>query len=398
MKYSLKDIKDKLMIKKLRLPSLFFRFKRNRVVDPPTEGIYVLINPSRYPQLAKLLKELLKTLPIKTIMTSRDEEHFVECVEDFYRSSKKYLFIWGGDGSINLAINTAYPLHSQLEDKTSKRLGFFRGGSGNGYQDSYLVPRPITAQIHHAMRLYSEDSYLLVSLLRVTFSGKTLYGQLFGTGYDAEVLKGRDRVKRNFGPHKGGVLPGVLSYLYQGFRYGFALSFGKSSLPVLQITLRTGRQVAVGNTSSNPPLSTAPFQEKILTLSPTMFVVGLRPYFAAKFAICPNTSPTSRTLPVYLYQYRNPPIFEIPCLSTIWKGKLEKLNKWAEKRRRRRRSSHPKPLPVSLYEAEEIVISSTQPILFHIDGELQTVDVKRDDRYELTLQLVPKGLAIACRL
>ncbi|MDC7222540.1 MAG: diacylglycerol kinase family protein, partial [Spirochaetales bacterium] len=106
----------------------------------------LIINPARYPYYAKQLEHLVNYIPRGTVHVSRSEEHFDELIKDFIESGDSYLLIWGGDGTANMALNCLMK-GTDRERRKSIAVGFLRGGSGNGIQDSYEVPKRLKAQV-----------------------------------------------------------------------------------------------------------------------------------------------------------------------------------------------------------------------------------------------------------
>ena len=64
-----------------------------------------IINPSRFPEYAKILKKVLKRTDVPLVVESRNKEHFIESVRTFCHSDYKHLLVWGGDGTAHDAIN-----------------------------------------------------------------------------------------------------------------------------------------------------------------------------------------------------------------------------------------------------------------------------------------------------
>ncbi len=102
-----------------------------------------LINPTRHPSSTRVLKKILKKKTDARIVEASSIGNFREEVHNFCTDDSKYLVIWGGDGTVHQAINAM--MQKQIPGKA---LGFLRGGTGNGIQDSYEIPYFLTKQIN----------------------------------------------------------------------------------------------------------------------------------------------------------------------------------------------------------------------------------------------------------
>ncbi|MBN1646954.1 MAG: hypothetical protein JW874_02875, partial [Spirochaetales bacterium] len=71
------------------------------------ESCYILINPSRFPRIARYLRKVLKKYDASAVLITDSKEDFINRVREFYHSRRfQHLLIWGGDGTAHLTINT----------------------------------------------------------------------------------------------------------------------------------------------------------------------------------------------------------------------------------------------------------------------------------------------------
>src|SRR6056297_1874559 len=77
----------------------------------------LIINPSRFPQYVKSLRKITTRSNFARIVESRSRAHFIDCVRDFGKSQRKYLLVWGGDGTAHDTINTL--LEPSLREKNT---------------------------------------------------------------------------------------------------------------------------------------------------------------------------------------------------------------------------------------------------------------------------------------
>ncbi len=311
----------------------------------------LIINPSRFPLYVKQLKKLLSYVGEGSIYESRSEEHFQELVEDFLQGKESYLLVWGGDGTANLALNTL--MHSQQKERRSQiAIGFLRGGSGNGTQDSYEVPRGLTAQVKTYLSSMANSYVQPVDMIAVNFDQKKVYGQLFGTGVDSRILQERNEITRLTGDKSPRA--GFLPYLKPAIK----VIIEEMTLqgPLQEITLQEGRFAFRGLRSN----AEFPFEKyKINTRAP-LIEAGVRPYYGWGYRICPDVVCNDGYFDAYCFNL--PSYWRLLLnLNNFWNGNYHRVNHWSAKR----------GLPlIEHYKTKRMVLAPLEGRSFHIDGEL----------------------------
>jgi diacylglycerol kinase family enzyme len=330
----------------------------------------IVINPSRFPFQVKRLKKMLSTYYIPNLIETESKAHFLETVRDFARGNRRYLLVWGGDGTAHDAINVLY----KKERGPTKSVGFLRGGSGNGIQDSYEVPfllrRQIKTYAESIRRGYTVD----VDLLRVKNGGGSEYGQLVGLGFDARLLTRREgRRSRRTGTTKAGflnyLLSGVQTYLSE------PLSDGR----VYTARLEDGKY-ALRGTRINAEF---PFSKLDLDIQAPMIEIGTRPYYGLLFKVCPDVVCNDGFMDLYLFNFQSKLDIALH-LPALWNGRHPRINSGFAKKE--------KPI-IERFEIRRMRVESDQPIPYHIDGELRTCSVKHKGVYTLRLEVLPAGIS-----
>ena len=193
----------------------------------------------------------------------------------FCESDSKYIVIWGGDGTVHEAVN------SMMENPhAGKSLGFLRGGTGNGIQDSYEIPVLLSRQIDSYI-ISATNNYLEpVDLLKISVGKKVIYGQLFGLGVDVQLLKIRKmfyfREKLNI------IKPGVKTYILAGIKLYREFDFSK--VKETSITFKKGKYALKGIKIN----AEYPFKTLSRKTRSAMIEIGTRPYYGKLFRICPD--------------------------------------------------------------------------------------------------------------
>jgi len=342
----------------------------------------VLINPNRTPhQIHKLKKILSSNHPVE-IMETANREAFLKGVADFCKSPLKHLLVWGGDGTAHDAINVLME-HSVGKKKS---IGFLRGGSGNGIQDSYEVPFCLRSQIKAYLESIQKGYTVEVDLLQIENGNRKEYGQLMGIGFDVRLLQRRNNRKHSSnGQVKAGFwnyfLSGVLTFLTEPLRDGriYQLDFeeGKYALRGTRINAET------------------PFTRLHLASDAPMIELGTRPYYGRLFKVCPDVVCNRGFLEAYLFNFQTK--WDVARdINYLWNGWHHRIN--------RRFARQEKPI-IQRFEVKKAWITSEEPFPYHTDGELRLCDQQSvppplpgmesfstQQGYTLRIEIVPKVL------
>jgi len=253
--------------------------------------------------------------------------------------------VWGGDGTAHLAINAM--MESGCDDE--KAVGFLRGGTGNGIQDSYNVPFGLARQIRAYARSIARDRTVLVDLLRVEEGGTVRYGQLVGLGFDAEVLALRERAGRR---HRGSTgFAGYASAAVRAFAGGF---FGARRQ--FRLSLADGKYAYRGP-RINAEYS---FRHMTRTTSAPMIELGTRPYYGKLFKVCPDVVCNDGNLDLYVFDIRRRRAIAMN-MSVLWRGKHDVINRRLIARRLGM---------IERYEVRRVEVAGDTSFRYHVDGEL----------------------------
>lgn len=338
---------------------------------------YLIINPNRFPQYVKILKKIVKKYKYIKVIESKSSEHFIKSIDDFYNSKNSYLLIWGGDGTAHATINRLTQLKLENSQDSIKRcLGFLRGGSGNGIQDSYEVPYNIFNQLKTYINSINNDYTIDVDLIKAEFNGKTEYTQLSGLGIDAKILKLRNKDKFKTGPLKGLIKPGLWNYITAAIRT-FIKDYDKD-LKEYHLKLYYGRYLFKGR-SVNAEVKIDYLERNC---QPLIIEVGNRPFFAARLRVCPHVVCNNGLMNLYIYNK----ISRRTILRNIWNfwsGRHYLINdRFAKKK---------KPI-IEHFELKSCQISSHEPFYFHMDGDLKKVRQAVNGKYNLDFSILPQSI------
>ncbi len=306
------------------------------------------------------------------VVESSSREHFMQAVEDFYHSSLKYCIVWGGDGTAHAAINAIMKASGKPRSVQNKALGFLRGGTGNGIQDSYSVPHYIRNQLSAYGESMERGFTVSVDLLKVLDGEKTVFGQLWGLGFDVHVLSQRDSKLKS----RGIVKSGVIHYIKSAVDVFTKSNFKR--LPEYTIQMSQGKYAFKG-TRVNAEVIFNSFTRKS---SPVMLEAGTRPYYGKMFKVCPDVVCNDGNIDLYLFLLNRKGVVAGNMFS-IWNGRHNKINK---------KLSRTGKGIIERYEIKEATIISGEPFDYHIDGELFRKTAKEEGMYRLKLQVVPQAL------
>ena len=337
-----------------------------------------IINPSRYPEYAKILKKILKRIEVPFVKESTSKEHFIELVAAFCESDYRYLLVWGGDGTAHDAINavTAY-METSPSGADKKSLGFLRGGSGNGIQDSYEVPIGIRKQVEAYADSMNNNYVIDVDLLETSHADKRSYCQLVGIGFDAHLLRRRQEMQYRFGQKNGLIRTGMLNYILAGLET-FNRDFS-SLRKNLTLKLYDGK-FALRGLRVNAEF---PFEYLERGVNPIELEAGSRPYYGRFFKICPDVVCNDGYLDLYIYNFENK-ISILQNIQWLWNGRHDRIN--------RKFAKDAKPL-IERYEVHKVEICSDDPFDYHIDGELASTTEAVGGNYSVTIRVIPQRLS-----
>jgi len=348
-------------------------FSTGDVMKEAFRSCMLLINPVRNPHKAKRVKRALQESGFTRIVVSRSRDHFIESVSVFLKSGFRYLVVWGGDGSIHDAVNTMMHEGYSRTRKNDKVLGFLRGGSGNGYHDSYGVPHSLFRQIRFLEQAISQRSVQAVDLLKIDYGADPIYGQLAGFGFDAAAAKRRKSAVEGQ-KERGRVCWGLFQYFLSAVgafihdfssveRFSTVELTGGKPIPELLMNEEHGRIFA-----------------KKDTLNLSMIEIGKRQYYGNRFRICPHAVCNDGKLWVYFFfvSWRMPVIRR---LFSLWKGNYSRVNK---------KFGASRSLFVGGYAADTLRFAPEVPVPFHVDGEVYGEEEK--EASEFTISVVPEAV------
>lgn len=338
---------------------------------------YLVINPNRFPQYVKILKKIVKKYSFFIVIESTSVEHFLESISDFYYSQTSYLLIWGGDGTAHAAINKLTELKIENpEDNIKRSIGFLRGGSGNGIQDSYEVPFGLFKQLKTYIHSINNDYSIDVDLIKVDYDGKTEYTQLAGIGFDAAILKLRDSEKFRSGSHKGIIKPGLWNYISSMIK--IVLRDFHKKTPEYNLEMYFGKYLFQGS-RVNAEIKIDHLKKKC---DPLIIEIGNRPYFAAMFRICPHVVCNNGSMNVYIYNKMSRRTM-LMNLRYFWTGQHNKINdRFARKNKQ----------IIEHFELKNTNISCAEPFYFHLDGDLKQVEQSANGSYHLNFTILPGSI------
>lgn len=324
-----------------------------------------LINPTRHPSPVRVLKKILKRKTSAKIIEAPSRSDLQNEVRRFCRSESKFLVIWGGDGTVHEAVN------SMMENSVKgKALGFLRGGTGNGIQDSYEIPFILSHQIDSYIESVKNTYLEPVDLLKITVGERIIYGQLVGLGIDTQVLKIRKMLY--YRDETKSVKPGVKTYLMAGMKLYKEFDFSK--IRETTLTFKKGKYALKGIKIN----AEYPFRSLTRSTKSALIEIGTRPYYGKMFRICPDVVCNDGNMDAYLFQFTNHMSVVLNFIS-IWNGWHHRINGRLAKNR--------KPL-IERYEVKEVVIRTGEGADFHIDGEL----FNTGDRDSIKITIVPKAI------
>lgn len=304
---------------------------------------------------------------IPQVIETQNREHFAASVREFCRGPHRYLLVWGGDGTAHLAINAMIESGCVGE----KAVGFLRGGTGNGIQDSYNVPFGLARQIRSYARSIARDRTVLVDLLRVEQGGAVRYGQLLGLGFDAEVLALRERAARG---HKRST--GFVGYASAGVRALLGGFFAARRR--FRLSLSDGKYAYRGP-RINAEYS---FGHLVRTTSAPMIEMGTRPYYGKLFKVCPDVVCNDGNLDLYVFDIRRRRAIAMN-MSVLWRGKHDVINRRLIARRLGM---------IERYEVRRVEVAGDTAFRYHVDGELLEAAAEGGGPATVEVSVMPAAL------
>lgn len=344
----------------------------------PFESSILLINPTRYPKTVRLLKRILKEFKVPMVIETRDKDHFIQSVAQFSAGSYRNLLVWGGDGTVHEAINALVNAEIRPNANSPKKsIGFLRGGSGNGIQDSYEIPYSIYKQLKFFADSITHNYTIDVDLLQIENGTSLVYGQLVGLGFDVEVLKRRETQKFKSGKYPEVTRSGVFNYIVSALMAYQNYNFLQRDQYVL--TIHEGKYALRGVRVN----AEFPIDVHQMTVNPLMMEVGTRPYYGRMFKVCPDVVCNDGNMDVYLFNFEEK-MAVLYNLFSLWNGRHHKINQ--------RFAKKDKPL-IERYEIKKLKLHSERPFSYHIDGELKTVTDKINNQYSLSISVKPRAIS-----
>jgi diacylglycerol kinase family enzyme len=322
----------------------------------------------------RILRRILKNYEFAQVIETRNRDHFQEEVRAFSHGAHRHLLVWGGDGTAHAAINALMEAGCDAHSEPRKAVGFLRGGTGNGIQDSYDVPFSTKGQFATYQESLAAGYEIDVDLLEIEMGGRRFYGQLVGYGFDVQVLRRREERRRSQRSQRA--LTRVLNYGLAAAQVYFSKEF-RLQHPC-RVHLRDGKYAFRG-TRINAEFS---FDSVTREVAPTAIEAGTRPYYGSMFKICPEAVCNDGNMDVYMFNFRKKPAL-FTNISDLWRGHHEHIN-----RRLTARSAG----VIERFELREMTLSSPQPFPFHVDGELMEAEPDRTGRYSLTIRVLPRRL------
>lgn len=340
------------------------------------ESALLLINPSRNPGQLRYLRRAARRFGVGRIVETKNLRHFVTEVENFARGSEENLLVWGGDGTAHEAINGLMRIQRELgpEPRVLKGVGFLRGGTGNGIQDSYKVPYRISRQMAAYSTAARRGYALNVDLISVNSGEFHGWCQLAGFGLDARVLARRER-QEEIGPRLRVPAAGFFNYLSATIG---AILTGEFRGDPITVEMRDGKYAFSG-----PRVNAEfPFRRLRLNRSPTLLEAGTRPFYGKLFRICPDVVCNDGMMDLYFYNFSSRVTLG-RYLPQIWTGRHGAINARTEREGRAR---------IERFEVKRARIESKLPFMYHVDGELRRAHAESPDRYVVDLAIEARAL------
>jgi diacylglycerol kinase family enzyme len=315
---------------------------------------------------------MLHRMEAPRVLVSENEFDFARSVRDFTEGDEANLLIYGGDGTIHRALNVLVPILTENAHARTKSIGFFRGGSGNGYHDSYRIPRTLKKQLSTFAESMYRGHSVPVDIMEIRHDSLVRYGQLFGTGFDADVLKRRNARLVNTGSRKK-PKPGLLNYIRAALTSFCRLEIRHTPLAGDHRSEQEGSgtiRLEIGQEERN--------SVKILQSCALMIVIGKRPFYGNRFRVCPGAGPARGPMELILFDFKRKRsvVFHVLPLWMGWHGLINRIyGKKSE-------------VPIKHYPADSCRIAAKNPFYFHVDGELITPKPRTTEEYAVRISIL----------
>ncbi|HKK65841.1 MAG TPA: diacylglycerol kinase family protein [Clostridia bacterium] len=329
-----------------------------------------LINPTRHPSSVRVLKKILKKRTSAELIETGSRKELSNEVVKFCKGPRENIVIWGGDGTVHDAINAM-----MIHPPQGKALGFLRGGTGNGIQDSYEIPWRISRQIETYIKSAENNFYEAVDLLKIETAQKTLYGQLVGVGVDADILRIRsDQFVSAAATTKATATTAAGIRFYLGAGLKVLRTFDFKTVENKTLTFTNGKYALKGGKIN----AEFPFKSLVRNTKSTLVEIGTRPYYGKRFKICPDVVCNDGKMDAYLFQFTNH-FSVLRNILSIWNGWHDRVNRHLVK------AGYPL---IERYEVESTVIRMKKSFSFHVDGELYHTGSDAEIRISIMPQVV----------
>jgi len=340
------------------------------------ESALLLINPSRNPGQLRYLRRAARSYGIGRTVETRDLRHFVTEVEEFARGPEEHLLVWGGDGTAHEAINGLMRVQREAPEQriAPKSVGFLRGGTGNGIQDSYKVPYRISRQMAAYSSAAKRGYALDVDLIVVRSGQFSAWCQLVGLGLDASVLARRER-QEEIGPRLRVPAAGFFNYVSAAIA---AILTGEFRGHAITVEMCDGKYAFSG-----PRVNAEfPFSRLRLNRAPTLLEAGTRPFYGKLFRVCPDVVCNDGAMDLYFYNFTSRVTLG-RYLPQIWAGRHGAINARTEREGRAR---------IERFEVKRARVESRLPFKYHVDGELRSAHAEMPGSYVVDLAVEPRAL------
>lgn len=339
------------------------------------KNTFIIINPKQREKFVKKLIKYLNKEKFNNYTICKTKKELKTEVKKFCISEFKYLLIWGGDGTVHRAVNKLIKEKIDNKEINNKAIGFFKGGSGNGIQESYEVSGNLKQQILNYKESIQNNYTIATDLIKIQSKDFIKYTQLVGLGLDAEIVEKRMENRYSFGKYKGQVKKGFLNYLFSAIKVFFNKNNFQNNY---EITFYNGHYLFFGTRVN----SMLPFKKLKRTVSAPFVEIGTRPYYGSMFKICPYVICNDGYMDVYLFCFKHKTTILLNLID-LYLGHHHRINKRFEKKNKG---------IIEHYKVKKLKIKIYSSMNLHIDGELFECKADKDNPYSLMLEIMPQAL------